>query len=73
MIAIFLDVEVARELLTSEGPRPKENPTSIELVFATWKELSRTHTAWWLALWSRVSLWWKGPERDQILVTDKIS
>lgn len=25
-------------------PRPKENPISIELAYATWKELSRTHT-----------------------------
>ena len=55
------------------GSRPKESLTSIELLSDTLKGLSRTHTAWWLALWNRVSLSWKGPERDQIVVTDKVS
>ena len=42
-----LVVRFLGERITYVGrTRPKESPTSIELLSATWKELSRTPTAW---------------------------
>jgi hypothetical protein len=40
-------VNVLNNILMVEGRRPKKSRTSSGLVFVTWKELSRTLTAWW--------------------------
>ena len=38
---------LGERMVTLAEPKPKENPTSIDLLSATWKELSRTPTVWW--------------------------